>query len=1048
MPPAPRTSGARKVVTILFSDVVAFTALSEERDPELLGQLMLRYFEHMRAVIERHGGTVQKFIGDAVMAVFGLPHVREDDALRAVRAALEMRQALEDLNEELTGTWGLTIAARTGVNTGEVIASPRLGEESLVVGDAVNIAARLQQAADPGEILIGEPTYRLVRDAVQGERLGARAVKGRAQEVVAWRLTGVRPDTAAGWNRRLDSALVGRRQELELLRQAHARAAETGLCHVVTVMGPAGIGKSRLVQEFVATLDPDTKVLTGRCLPYGEGITFWPVIEILREATGIAETDSSAEAESKLWSLLEGSDEAHLIAERAGGLLGLGTFAPGIQETFWGVRRLLEIEAKRGPLVVVFEDIHWGESTFLDLVEYLADWMRGAPALLVCLSRPELLEGRAGWMELKPNASMVRLAALDEPQTEKLVGQLLSGAELVEEARTRITEVTEGNPLFVEETLRMLVDDGHLQRSNGSWTVTGDLSGLTIPATIHALLTARLDRLADEERAVIERASVVGRVFWWGAVCELMPQEKRAQVGSRLQSLMRKELVRPDESEFAGEDAFRFAHILMRDAAYAAVPKAVRAELHERFAEWVEHKTRGAAGEYEEILGYHLEQAQRLRSDVGVVDDHTRQIAQRAASFLAQAGRRAFARGDMPAAINMLSRAVELSSADDPDRPELLSQLAFALLETGDFSGLQKAVSEIRRIEAHGADPGREANAILLELWTRLFTDPEGWAEQAHREASRAISLFEGQDDERGLSRGWSLLGLFHVMTCEFSAAEEAWERASTHASRAGDQREALEYLSWVPLMVWGGPRPVEEGIRRCQDVFERAAGDRKAMSTALFTQGKLEAMRGRFDEARALIARARAILQEVALPIWTSGPLCQMSGWVELLAGDPWAAESFVRPGVEKLQEIGESSWLSTTAAILAEALFAQGRDGEAAELLRVSEETAGSEDAYSQGMLRGVRAKILARSGEVAEAERVGREAVAVAASTDFLFLQAITLLDLAEVLGRAGRRPEAESVLAEALAVCERKGFTVGARLARQLWENDERGSAARE
>ena len=1031
---APAPAETRKIVTVVFTDLEGSTALGEELDPESLRQLMTRYFQEMSAVLQRYGGTSEKFIGDAIMAVFGVPRLHEDDALRALQATMAMREVLRGLNVDFERKWGVKIVTRTGVNTGEVIAGDPSRGESFVVGDAVNIAARLEQAAGPGEILIGVATYRMVRDVATAEPITPVRAKGKQEPLAAWKLIDV-PTTPLS-ARRLDSPLIGREQELEFLEQVFQRTIEARSCELVTVLGPAGVGKSRLTHEFLTRLgDTTTTVVAGRCLPYGEGITFWPIVEVLRDAAAIGDADTAAEARLKIRRLLTGPDAA-LADERLAALLGAAAVTPGVQETFWAVRRLLEELSAAQPLVVVFDDIHWAEPTFLDLLEYLVNWLRGRPVMIVCLARPELFEVRGGWMAGTANASLITLRTLTDAQMSGLIQNLLGGSELAEEARARIAEAAEGNPLFVEETLKMLVDDDLLRPVGDTWVVSGDLSNLTIPPTIQALLTARLDRLADEERAVIERASVIGRMFYWGAVTELSPPQQRPRVGSHLHSLTRKELIRPDRSDLREEDAFRFTHILIGDAAYRGLPKSIRADLHERFADWLEAKARDRVGEYEEIVGYHLEQAYRSLAELGPVNEPLESLGRRAALPLASAGRRAFARGDMPAAVNLLSRAVSLSPTDDPVRLELLPDLAFALVETGDFARAQEVVVETSDRANASADRRLQAQALLLRLWVELFTDPEGWAEKAQREAKRAISMFQEQGDERGLAKAWSLLGLFHLMTCEFAASEDAWENAAAHADRAGEHRERLEFLSWVPLVVWGGPTPVEEAIPRCQDVLERAAGDRKAMSTALFTRGKFEAMRGRFDDGRGLIAQARAMLDDVALTVWMAGPLTQMAAWIELLAGDAAAAERQLRWSVETLKQIGELSWLSTVAGILAEALYAQGRDEEAEEFIQVCAETAGSDDAYSQGLLRSVRAKILARRGEADEAERLGREAVEISEATDFLFLQAFTLASLGEALLLVGRRDDGERVLADSIRVCEQKGFVVGAKRAREL------------
>ena len=1033
---APQTGAppeTRRVVTVLFCDVVGSTAIAETLDAESFQQMMGRYFAEMTGVIKRHGGATEKFIGDAIMAVFGIPRLHEDDALRAVRAAVEMRSALGTLNEEFERKWGVEITTRTGLNTGEVFAGTPDAGESFATGDAVNLAARLEQTAGAGQILISESTFRMIRDAVKAEPLGPREIKGKSEPVAAWNVLEVIPG-APGWQRRLDSPLVGRDDELTILEQAFQNAVDARACRVVTVIGPAGVGKSRLTREFLARIEDRGRIVRGRCLAYGEGITFWPIADAVRDAVGIAELDSQETAHAKIADVLEGSPDSTLVVERVAALLGLSDVTPGIQETFWAVRKLIEEVANHGPLVVVFDDIHSGESTFLDLIEYLVDWIRDVPVLIVCLTRPELFDNRGSWMAAKSNATSIALQPLTESQTEGLITSLLGGFEL-KEAHDAIADAAEGNPLFVEETLRMLIDDG-LLRMNGGWTLTGDLSELAIPPTIQALLGARLDRLDDDERAVIERASVIGRVFWWGAVSYLSAEELSARVGSILMSLSRKELIHAELSNMRQEDAYRFGHILVRDAAYRGIPKATRADLHERFADWLQTNTRDVAGEYEEIVGYHLEQAFRSRTELGLPTERIDALGARASVPLASAGRRAFARGDMPAAVNLLSRAESLCPKVDPTRFQLMQDLAFALLETGDFGRLQHVVAEASEVAEASTDPTQQAQALILGLWMRLFTNPEGWAPEAQREATWAISTFEADRDERGQARAWSLLGLVNTLTCQFAAAGLAWEKAAGHAHLAGDEREELEDWSWVPLALWGGPTPVDEAIERCRSVLDKTAGDRKATSTALFTMGKLEAMRGRFDEARKLIASSRSTLNEIALPIWMAGPLTQMAGWVEILAGDPAAAESILRPGVEALREIGELAWMSTVAAILAEAVYAQRRDDEAERFILVSEEGAGSEDVYSQGMLRSVRAKVVARRGESIEAERLGREAVAVAESTDFLFLRAFTLTSLAEVMTLAGETERAEDVIRDAIAICDQKGYIVGAERIRKL------------
>jgi class 3 adenylate cyclase/tetratricopeptide (TPR) repeat protein len=1029
----PASAEVRKTVTVLFSDVADSTPLGEALDPESTRAVMSRYFDAVQMVLERHGGTVEKFIGDAVMAVFGVPVLHEDDALRAVRAAADINAELARLNNDFARTWGVTITNRTGVDTGEVIAGDPGRGQPFVVGDAVNTAARLEQSAGSGQILIGETTHRLVHDAVVAEPTGPIEMKGKSTAVRAWHVLAVVPGVV-GWNRRLDSPLVGREEELEVLRATFVESAAERSCRVVTVVGPAGIGKSRLTTDFIRTVGATATVASGRCLSYGEGITFWPLVEVLRGLAGISERDAPEDVRRRIEGLVPPGDDAELVRERLSALLGLGV-TPGIQETFWAVRRLFERLGDK-PLVVVFDDIHWAEPTFLDLLEYLALWIHDNSVLLVCLARPEFLELRPRWMTANPSNRLVSLDALNEDESNGLITNLVGGAEVHPRARTRIAELAEGNPLFVEETLRMLVDDGLLEPRDGAWSLTADLSNISIPTTINTLLTARLERLPQTERAVLERASVVGRVFWSSALSALCTGGVCGELPQGLQSLVRKELIRPDHSEARRDDAFRFTHILVRDAAYRGLPKATRADLHERLVDWFETKEERSTGDYETILGYHLEEAHHALTDLTPASDRTNRLGRRGGTLLAAAGRQASAIGDMPAAVNLLVRAVALLPPGDRDRLECLPSLAFALLETGDLARLESVAAEMTDAAAASGDPGVEAHAVLLRLWIRLYTSPEGWADDALREATRTITVFEQLGDEQGLARSWSLLGLVHLYTTQFRRAEEAWERASMHALLAENHREELESLSWVPICVWAGPTPADEALRRCETVIERARGDKKAVSTALFVQAELEAGLGRFDVAEELLSRAQALLEELALTVWIAGPLTQFAGWIELWRGDPAAAERRLRWGHDTLSLIGEMAWLPTVDGILAEALQAQGRDDEAEELALAIREAAGSEDVYSQVLWRGVRAKVLARRGGVGEAERLARESVALVETTDFLHGTWYAHMTLGEVLRRDGRPDEARRAVAAAVEAAEQKGHAVRTRLAREL------------
>src|SRR5947207_86178 len=508
--PASSQLEVRKTVTVLFSDLVDSTALGSALDPEALRRLMSRYFEEMSAVLIRHGGTVEKYIGDAIMAVFGIPVVREDDALRALRAASEMRDRLVVLNEEVERIWGVRIATRTGVNSGEVVAGDGADGHLFATGEAVNVAKRLEEVAQSEEILIGEVTARLAGHDVRLEPTGPRKAK-HGVRMDALRLVEVLPG-APGRALRFDSPLVGRERQLGSLVSAFTNAVTDRTCHLFTVLGTAGVGKSRLVEEFVRGLGADVRVLRGRCLPYGAGIAYWPVAEVVRDAVGGGPHGDDRQWVETIAAQVEGEPKAELIAERVAQALGLGgpsrggeSRVPlrrpgGNEDTFWALRKFFEAIARRQPLVVVFDDVHWGETTFLDLVEHIADFSRDAPMLLLCIGRPELLDERRGWGGGKLNATSILLEALSDGDCRQLIANLLDHASLPAEVENRIAAATGGNPFFTEELLAMLIDDELLTRRDGHWIASHDLSELPVPPTINALLAGHLERLPEDEQ--------------------------------------------------------------------------------------------------------------------------------------------------------------------------------------------------------------------------------------------------------------------------------------------------------------------------------------------------------------------------------------------------------------------------------------------------------------------------------------------------------------------------------------------------------------------
>jgi predicted ATPase/class 3 adenylate cyclase len=1030
---APSPQEFRKVVTVVFSDLKGSTSMGERLDSESLREVMSRYFDAMRAELERHGGVVEKFIGDAVMAVFGLPKLHEDDALRAVRAAAGMQRALAELNLELEHRWGVTLANRTGVNTGEVVSGDPTAGQRLVTGDTVNVAARLEQAAPAMEVLLGELTYTLVRDAVEVEPVEPLELKGKAERVPAFRLLSV-ADTGEGWARRQDAPMVGREVELALLLSAFEETLTEQSCRLVTVVADAGVGKSRLNDEFMQSVGRRAQVLRGRCLSYGDGITFWPLVEAVRQAAAIREDDPPGEARTKIAALVDGGDDA--VVARVAAAIGLGGEQYPIEELFWGARKLLETLARRRPLIVLFDDIHWAEPTFLDLVDHLVDSVQDAPVLLLCPARHELLEDRPDWAE-RPGATRVVLEPLTAADTAAIVENLLGKAGIDEDARARIVAAAEGNPLYVEQMLSMLIDGELLRFEEGRWTAHSDLADLAVPPSIQALLASRLDSLATEERSVVEPASVIGQVFPQPAVEELAPDAVRPHVPAYLVDLARKQFVRPDLSAI-DEERFRFNHVLIREAAYNGLLKRARATLHERFVEWADrvNRERGREAEYEEILGYHLEQAYHYLDELGPLDDHGRELGVGAAARLSSAGRRAFGRGDMPAAANLFRRAAALLPEDDSRRLELLPDLAEALVFTGEYGDAATTLDEAIESSARLAEPTVEARAKLVRLGVRLHTgETENWSAEVAHETEWAISVFEPLDDRAGLAKAWQLRGYAHGIACHFGQTAAAFSRALEHARLAGDAKQEARCATQYALALVHGPTPAREAIARCEEIVEQVANDRQAQATILSCFAYLEGMLGEVERAREHYGQALALLDDLGL----RGPAAAMTistGGVEKLAGDLERAEREFRRGYDSLEQLGETYFRSTLACLLARVLHEAGRYDESERYALIAAELAADDDVETQASLRAVQAKVEARQGHWEEAERLIDESVSLLSQTDFAALRAEALLDRAEILAACGQDAGARAAAEEALALAERKETRPEADRAREL------------
>jgi class 3 adenylate cyclase len=1028
--PVPRE--VRKNVTVLFADLVESTRLGHELDLEALSLLMSDYFRAMESVVARHGGIVEKFIGDAVMAVFGVPVLHEDDALRAVRTAAEMRESLAALNERFDKTWGVRLQGRIGINSGEVMAGDHLQGHLIVTGRAVTLAKRFEEAAATNEILISEATHRLVRDAVVAERVSDRVVKG-GETLGGYAVVEVRPHTP-GRARRFDTPLVDREQEYGALLNAFESVVESKECHLLTVLGEAGVGKSRLVQEFAREVGAEATVLRGGCLPYGEGITYWPLAEVVRD---ILDKEGSMDAETSsaaIAALLPHEERADLIADLISEALGLsGTNVAGSEQTFWAVRRLFECIAQARPLVVVFDDLQWAEPTFIDLVDYVADHTRDAPVLLLCVARPELFDSRPDWGGGKRHAAATSLDPLRDDDTRRLIANLLGGDSLPDPVQKRIADLTEGNALFTEELLAMLVDEKRLVRDAERWVAAGDLGDLHIPQEINAFLAARLERLPEGERTLLVRGSVEGALFHYGALRELSPELSESSLHRDLATLVRRDLIRPDRANFSGDDAYRFRHILIRDAAYDSLSKTTRAELHERFAEWLERAAGPRIREFEEIVGYHLEQAYLCRRDIGSADEELRRLGATASERLESAGRRALARSDLPAAIQLLGRASDPRIVDEGRRARLLPELGAALIGTGSREQeAERILTEARRLAAAAQDDCADAHALVQQQVLLVLRAEDRAPEEATRAVASVIPIFERYGDEHGLCQARRLQGLVQWHAARAAAAVEFLEQAATHARLAGDEDERSEILSWVVTATVFGPTPVRAAIRRCEEIRVEVAGNPGSEGWALRSLAGLHAMDGDIDRARELLTEGNAIFEELGLTRYSAAS--DIDGIVEMLAADPAAAEERLRSGYDVLEEMGDKAFRPTTAAHLAQALLAQGRAEEASQFTQISEDLGADDDLLTQVVWRGVRSRILAGQGRIDEAEELAQEAVAISELTDFLNTQAGALLDLAQVWHQAGRFDQSNAAAAKALGLYEQKGNRVAARKVR--------------
>jgi class 3 adenylate cyclase/tetratricopeptide (TPR) repeat protein len=1053
-PECGRAVGARastqefRIVTVVFCDVVKSTDLERQLDPMPMQRLLDRYGQAVRlALADRGGASVGKRHGDGFMAAFGVPELHEDDALRAVRSAGELRVALDELSKEVRQQRGLEFHVRLGINTGNVLVRDAGTLEEELTGTPVNLAKRFEEATGAGEILMGEETYRLVADAVKAEPAGPLTVKGAAEPQNVWRLLEVLPDRP-GRARRPVAPMVGRGREQELLLRLLERAAAERTCHLVSVLGSAGVGKSRLVDEFAAGLGTRATVLRGHCPAFGDSVTLWPMVEVVRQAAGIAPDDGPEQARSRLAELLGGEERGTLVTERIAQLLGFGQDTGLPEDTFWALQRLLETLARRRPLVLVIDDLQWADPILLDAVEHVAEYA-DAPLVLLCMARPDELFARRGhWPGGKANALSFQLSPLPEREGEQLVVHLLGG-RVDQAVQAHVNEWAQGFPLLVEELVSNLRDEGRLRAADGRWTLAaeaeeaGERRPRTVPTSIHALLLARLERLGPRGRAVIEPAAVVGQQFHVGDVEALHPDTAPSDLAAGLQELVRLDLVRPDHGPTSAPlppnsgPGYRFRHATIKTVAYERLPDDRRAELHERYADWLERETEDRRSQFDEIVGHHFFEAYRYTSRLEPGGAKAEELARRAGERYAAAGQRAAVRGDTRLVQAWLGRAGRLLQAEHPLRLAALPPLAEAQQAAGRLTEATKAYQELARSATAVGNEGLALHATIGRLGITAVHDPRQFLREGRDEVELAIAAFDRLGDRLGLAKAWHLLAYLDWTRGRLTQAEAAAERATALAREAGDAGWEANAIGMHCLTLYWGPLPLETVERRSREALAEAerSGVSSLAATAYRVLARVAAHRGDLEEARRFVDAATAITKEEGslLPKAVDSISRAM---VDMLAGDLAAAEEVLRNGYRQLEEMGGTGPRVNVATLLARVVLLRGRNDDAEEITRTCERLAAPDQADAQVKWRSIRAMAVARRGDPGEAERLAREAVYLVGKTDQLDSRAEAHLDLAEVLLLGGRGREAEHELGRAIALYQEKGNEVGERNARRL------------
>lgn len=1010
-------TAARKVVTILFADLVGSTSFGERVDAESARDAMAGYHAMAQEAIVAAGGTVAKFIGDGVMALFGVPETAEDDAERAVAAGLALQRGFGPIRDRVERRHGAELGLRVGINTGEIVLAD--GDADLI-GDAINTAARLEAACPPGEVLVGEETWRLTRSHVRYEALDEIEVKGKHDPVATYRVV----DGEVG-DDDLATPFVGRVDELARLRAVFDEATDRGVARLVTVIGAPGVGKTRISREFCESLGDSATVAVLRCERVGTA-TFAPIADLLRGITSIDDESDPVQVTATLRELVADLDDADRVAELLAGFVGASP-ARSTEEAFLAVRRLVEAVGRRQPLVVVIDDIQWAEPLFLDLLEHLAEWVHGAPAVLVGLARPELRDLRPSLVE--PSrwlAASIALEGLDAAATAELAARLVGADSLPAELVARLPDSTEGNPLFVRELMRMLVDDGVIDQTADGWQLTIDAEAVEVPPTIHSLLAARLDRMSADERRLVELASVVGPEFALGGVAAIADVSDTGELRPTLERLRRRELIESTGNYWGDEPIYRFHHVLIRDAAYRRLLKRARADLHVRVGEWTERTAADLPGEHQVAIAYHYEQAHEYRRQLDDPAEEIADVGRRAAELLGAAAEQSLGRDDLAAASTLAERALARLAEGDPRIPALLVVAAEALMALGDVTGGRPVVERLSQVAGDDVRLAPWAECFVAQLL--MLTEPDR-LHDAEQTAGRAATRLAELGDEAGVAKARLVRAGVLARLGQVGQCEAELDLALAAARSAGDRRRVAAVLGAAPVAALWGPSPIQRAGGRCLDVIRLlriTTGSPAVEATSVRCQAVLEALRGRFDTARSMLAQSRTTVEELGLRHGVA-ETDLYTGIVELLAGEPSVAEPALRAAYRDLELLGIGAEAGQAAAYLARAVLRQGRLDEANQLAARSAELAG-ENPQTAITARAVQAEILAAQGDLGAAVAAAAEAVARAEGTDIIVDHANASAVLARVSRMAGDDVGADRAESVARALYEQKAATV--------------------